>query len=67
LEEYKNTDNRKILEVSTRIEGEHYMEWTRLEEVMGFAEQMGYKQIGIAHCVGLNNEAKLLKDVLDKI
>lgn len=66
LEEYKNTDNRKILEVSTRIEGEHYMEWTRLEEIMGFAEQMGYKQIGIAHCVGLSNEAKLLKDVLDK-
>ncbi|NHB68900.1 DUF1847 domain-containing protein [Perlabentimonas gracilis] len=66
LEEYKNPDNRKILEVSTRIEGEHYTEWTRLEEIMGFAEQMGYKQIGIAHCVGLNNEAKLLKDVPDK-
>ncbi len=65
-QEYKKPENRKILEVSTRIEGEHYMEWTRLEEIIGFAEQMGYKQIGIAHCVGLNTEAKKLKDVLDK-
>ena len=57
-------DNQKILEVSTRIEGEHYMQWTRLEEIIGYAEQMGYKSIGIAHCVGLTNEAKLLKDIL---
>jgi len=42
------------------------MEWTRLEEIIGFAEQMGYKQIGVAHCVGLNSEAKKLKDILDK-
>ena len=64
--EYENLENRKMLEVSTRIEGEHYMEWTRLEEIIGFAEQMGYKQIGVAHCVGLNSEAKKLKDILDK-
>lgn len=56
--------NQKMLEVSTRIEGEHYMEWTRLEEIIGFAEQMGFKTIGIAHCVGLTNEAKLLRDIL---
>ena len=57
-------ENRKMLEVSSRIEGEHYMEWTRLEEIIGFAEQMGYKTIGLAHCVGLTNEAKLLRDIL---
>ncbi len=64
--EYRKADNKKLLEVSTRIEGEHYMEWTRIEEIIGFAGQMGYKQIGIAHCVGLINEAKTLKDILDK-
>lgn len=66
IDEYGKLENRKILEVSTRIEGEHYMEWTRLEEIIGFAELMGYKQIGVAHCVGLNSEAKLLKGVLDQ-
>lgn len=64
--EYSKADNKKLLEVSTRIEGEHYMEWTRLEEIISFAEQMGYKKIGIAHCVGLTNEAKTLKEILDK-
>lgn len=64
--EYEQEENRKMLEVSTRIEGEHYMQWTRLEEIIGFAEQMGYKKIGIAHCVGLTNEAKVLKEILDR-
>ncbi len=64
--EYDKKVNRKLLEVSSRIEAEHYMQWTRLEEIIGFAEQMGYKTIGIAHCVGLTNEAKKLKDILDQ-
>ncbi len=64
--EYGSAKNSKMLEVSTGIEGEHYMEWTRLEEIIGFAEQMGYRKIGIAHCVGLTNEAAVLKNILDK-
>jgi len=64
--EYKKEENSKILEVSTRIEGEHYMAWTRLEEIIGFADGMGYKSIGIAHCVGLTNEAKILKEILEQ-
>lgn len=64
--EYEKADNKKILEVSSHIEGEHYMEWTRLEEVFSFAEQMGYSRIGLSHCVGLTTEAKQLKDILGK-
>ncbi len=64
--EYGKTENKKIMEVSTRIEGEHYMEWTRIEEIIGFARRMGYKRIGIAHCAGLTNEAKTLRDILKK-
>jgi uncharacterized metal-binding protein len=64
--EYAKAENLKVMNVSTRIEGEHYMEWTRLEEIIGFAKQMGYKRIGIAHCVGFLSEAKTMKDILDK-
>lgn len=64
--EYENEENRKIMEVASRIEGEHYMQWTRLEEICSFAEQMGYKKIGLAHCVGMTSEAKQLKDILEK-
>ncbi len=63
---YKISDDKDILEVSTQIEGNHYMEWTRLEEIIDFAKQMKYKKIGIAHCIGLINETKQLKEILDK-
>ncbi|MCC5910124.1 MAG: DUF1847 domain-containing protein [Clostridiaceae bacterium] len=65
-EEYKKGDNKRIFEAASHIEGEHYMEWTRLEEIIGFAEEMGYTKIGISHCVGLTTEAKHLKEVLDE-
>lgn len=64
--EYEKPENKKILEASSHIEVEHYMQWNRLEEIIGFAKQMGYKKIGIAHCVGLINEAKVLKDILEQ-
>lgn len=41
-------------------------QWTRLEEICSFAEQMGYKKIGLGHCVGMTSEAKQLKDILEK-
>lgn len=63
---YYDTQNKRILEVSTCIEAEHYMQWTRLEEIIGFARQMQYTRIGIAHCIGLTNETKKLKDILDQ-
>jgi uncharacterized metal-binding protein len=65
-QEYKKTENKAIMEVSTKIEGDHYMEWTRLEEIIDFAKQMHYSKLGIAHCIGLINETKQLKEILDK-
>ncbi len=64
--EYNKAVNKNILEVSARIEGEHYMEWTRLEEIISFAEQMGYTRIGISHCIGLTTEAKYLLEALER-
>ncbi|MFW5793203.1 MAG: DUF1847 domain-containing protein [Bacteroidota bacterium] len=65
-EAFDNKENKTILEVSTRVEGEHYMKLTRMEEIIVFAKNMGYEKIGIAHCVGLTNEAKIIKEILDK-
>ncbi|MDI9462755.1 MAG: DUF1847 domain-containing protein [Bacillota bacterium] len=62
--EYDDPVINKIAEVAARIEGEHYLEYTRLEEIIAFCREMGYRQIGIAHCVGLTREAKLLRDIL---
>jgi len=50
-------ENGKIADAAARTEYEGYCKRTRLEEIMEFAENMGYKHIGIAHCIGLKEEA----------
>jgi uncharacterized metal-binding protein len=64
--EYKKDENTKITEVSTYIEGTYYMKKTRLEEIIEFCKLMEYSKIGIAFCIGLENEAKTLNDILSK-
>ncbi len=37
----------------------------RIEELIQFAGKCGYKKLGIAFCVGLRNEARMLTDILE--
>jgi uncharacterized metal-binding protein len=37
----------------------------RVEELIQFARKCGYKRLGIAHCAGLANEARILSDILE--
>lgn len=63
---YELEANRNVLAAAGRIEAEHYMQWTRLEEIMGYCRQMGYKSVGIAMCVGLAREAEILAKILSR-
>jgi uncharacterized metal-binding protein len=38
---------------------------SRLEEIMEFAERMGYKRLGVAYCGGVQYEASLLVPILE--
>jgi len=62
--------------VSSVVEGGAYMKtpWapetmspvtTRLEEIILFAKKMGYRKLGVAFCLGLMNEAKILIPILE--
>ncbi|XRO76138.1 DUF1847 domain-containing protein [Methanocaldococcus sp. 10A] len=66
LDEYKKEDNLKIAKVSSYIEAEYYMKKTRLEEIIEFCKLMDYKKIGIAFCIGLEEEAKILEKILSQ-
>ena len=66
IEEYKKEDNLKIAKVAAYIEATYYMKKTRLEEIIEFCKLMDYKKIGIAFCIGLENEAKILDKILSK-
>lgn len=51
---------------SARVEAFGYGKWTRLEEIMEFAKRCNFKKIGLAFCIGLRREAKILIDILKK-
>jgi uncharacterized metal-binding protein len=38
---------------------------SRVEEIMEFAQRMGYKRLGVAYCIGVQFEASLLVPILE--
>lgn len=56
----------RSMKASGKIEAEHYMKKTRLEEIMLYAREMGMRKLGIAFCVGLSSEARVVADIFSK-
>ena len=61
---YKEEENYNIAYNSAIVEAEGYGKKTRIEETMDFARRCGYKNLGLAFCVGFSNEAKVLTKIL---
>ncbi len=62
----KEVADDPVYRVASEIEVEGYMEWTRVEEIAELAERMGWKNIGVAYCVGLHEEASALCTFLEE-
>ncbi|MDG6225524.1 MAG: DUF1847 domain-containing protein [Candidatus Thermoplasmatota archaeon] len=58
-------EDLRSMEVSTSIESRYYMEKTRLEELILYARGMNYQRIGIAFCIGMEKEAKIIHKILE--
>ena len=63
---YEDEQNNRVSVISAEIENEFYLRYTRVEEVVEFAKRMGYNKIGIATCVGLIEESRILAKILRK-
>ena len=61
---YKEEENGKIAYQAALIESWGYCEKTRLEETIEFAKRCGYRNIGVAFCLGLQKEMRLLQNIL---
>ncbi len=59
LEQYTE-EEIAIMKGAAYIEGTFYSNVNRLQETAEFARAMNYKKLGIAFCIGLNNEARLI-------
>ncbi len=53
-------EEKKIMEAAAYVEGTFYSNITRLEETAEFAKKMGYRKLGMAFCIGLNEEARYI-------
>jgi len=48
------------------IEAEHYGRKTRLGEIIEFAKHLGCERLGLAFCIGLAEEARVIEAILAK-
>jgi len=64
-EAYDDEETRKLALAAARTEADRYPLEPRLEEVMSFARRIGAKRLGIASCVGLIREARILQGIFE--
>ncbi len=64
--EYKKDENYMLARNSALVEAEGYCKKTRIEEIMDFARKCKYEKIGMAFCIGLKKETKILHEILRK-
>ncbi|MHA1569289.1 MAG: DUF1847 domain-containing protein [Alphaproteobacteria bacterium] len=57
-------EDEKIWRTASAVEAEFYLKKTRLEEIIEFARRMGYRKLGLAFCIGLQEEARLVHEIL---
>jgi uncharacterized metal-binding protein len=73
LTEYDDPETREFARQASIQEFEGYINlpeglmprYPRVEEVAQFAKKMGYKKLGVASCIGLKDEAKILVKILE--
>ncbi len=61
---YEDPETLRIMQAAALVELEGYCKWTRVQETMAFARRMGYTHLGIATCVGLIRESRILAELL---
>ena len=61
---YQEEGIHQVMVAAAEVEFEHYCQYTRVEEIMEFARKIEAKKLGIATCVGLLKESRILAAIL---
>jgi len=64
-ERYEDPTVRMLAQEAARVEAAGYGVWPRVEEVMQFAQRISARHLGIATCVGLIQESRILTEILE--
>ncbi len=62
----RNEKTKQITKHASAVELEGYMQWPRLKDTIEFAKRMDYEKIGLPYCIGLQDEANKVAEILDK-
>ena len=63
LESYGDPRDGELARQAARVEAAGYGRLTRIEEIMDFARRSGFTRLGLAHCIGLQREAAIVRRV----
>ena len=61
---YTDATEKELAKQAACVEQGNYLKGTRVEETMDYARRLGVKKLGVAFCLGLKAEAKILCDIL---
>lgn len=64
--EYEKEEIKEFARNAALVEKEGYCQLCRVEEIMLFAKKNGYKKLGIAFCVGLKREARMVAKIFEE-
>jgi len=59
-------DVAKLHQAASAVEAKYYGKETRLGEIVLLAKELEYHRIGLAFCIGLSEEAKIIENILSK-
>jgi uncharacterized metal-binding protein len=57
-------EDLRLAQTAASVESDGYRKWPRVQETIVFAKRMGYRKIGIATCVALIRESRILAQML---
>ena len=66
-EKYLEKGAKTLMLAAAYVESTGYMKWTRVQELVEFARFLNIKNIGIASCIGLQQEGSTLARVLEDL
>ena len=66
LSMYGDKENFIYQNLSDKLRCEYGNSLTRLEEISGFSKSAGFKKIGLAFCIGLKDEARVVAGILEQ-
>lgn len=63
---YQDSHIEKLHKAASAVEARHYGKETRLGELILLGKELGYQRIGLAFCIGLSEEAKIIDEILSR-